>query len=303
MANYSEILRLFPSARHYVRQRRWARRGEVLAYAPNLETDVFSTDPYGFRHGEVNGERYGLAAALSGVAYGLVLGSSDMFGFGLDCNAQTIASRLSEHCGVYCLNISFPEADLRTLCTAATRIASETPLTPAYIVCFGGGTLSRYCYTRRCDPLFGSPDFLGGNTESLSPGTPEEATAFANLTSYARFWFGQLSDLARRCGCPLVVHDQASAFDKTSLSEVEATCALTLPGNEDEERFAAHRLRNAQFRANFLAAASNAARIASSEADALSFIDEFHYTAAASERIASDIAQSLYVPDRTMVEA
>jgi hypothetical protein len=273
----------------------------VLAYAPHIETDAFSTDAYGFRHGDMDGQRYGLGTALSGAPFGLVVGASNIFGFGLEANAQTIPSRLSQLSGLRCLNVSFPEADLRTLHAAATRIVSETPRMPVFIVCFAGGTLSRYSYTRRCDPLFGSPDFLSGTTESLPSGTPEEAAAFANLLGYTRFWLEQISALARRCRCPLAVYDETSAFEKTRLNEEEAVCALTQPGNEDRERFATHLLRYTPFRQDLLMAATP---IISGAPDELSFIDEFHYTAAASERIASDIAQSLHCEaDRGVADA
>ena len=165
MANYREIVRHIPAVRTYISNRRWVRRGDVTAYAPNLEGGAFSTDAYGFRHGEIDGVRHGLATALAGARYGLVLGSSHVFGFGLESNAQTIPSCLSRLTGLPCLNISFPEADLRTLHASASRIAAETPRPPAFIVCFVGGTLTRYCYTRRCDPLFGPPDFLGEQTD------------------------------------------------------------------------------------------------------------------------------------------
>ncbi|WP_196260817.1 hypothetical protein [Pelagibacterium limicola] len=293
MANYSEILRVFPAARHYVRERRWARRGDVLAYVGNLEAEAFSTDPYGFRHGEIEGERYGLDAALSGAEYGLVLGASESFGFGLESNAQTVASRLSQACGLYCINVSFPEADLRTLYTAALRILSEAPRKPHFIICFAGATFSRYAYTRRCDPLFGSPDFLGNDIARFLPGSADEERAFANLVTYSCFWLDQLLTLAASSGCPLVVHGQASAFDKSELDETEIGCALTEPGNDDEERFTTYRLRASSFRRTFLAAAADSAHVVVSDAASLSFIDEFHYTAQAAARIAADIALCL----------
>ena len=303
MADYSEVLRLFPAARHYVRQRRWARRGDVLAYAAHVETDVFSTDAYGFRYGDMDGQRYGLATALSGGPYGLMLGASNVFGFGLESDSQTIPSRLSQLSGLPCLNVSFPEADLRTLHSAATRIVSETPRMPAFIVCFAGGTLSRYGYGRRCDPLFGSPDSLTQNAGSPPCGTPEEAAAFANLLGFTRFWLEQISALAGRCGCPLALYDETSAFEKTRLNEEESACALTQPGSEDRERFATHRLRYTAFRQNMLMAARNGILVVSGTPDELSFIDEFHYTAAASERIARDIARSLQCAgDRGVVD-
>jgi hypothetical protein len=294
MANYREIVRHVPAVRLYIRNRRWVRRGDVTAYAPNLEGGAFSTDEFGFRHGDVDGERHGLATALAGARYGLVLGSSHVFGFGLDSNSQTIPSRLSVHTGLPCLNISFPEADLRTLHAAAARITAETPRPPAFISCFVGGTLSRYCYTRRCDPLFGPPDFLGGETDGHVCGAPPEIAAFNNLLAYVRFWLDQILALAERHRCPLIVHAESTAFEKTLLDEQERACALTQPdGAAETARFATHRLRNATFLEHWLAAAKGRALEVSGAPHALSFIDEFHYTAAASERIARDVAERL----------
>ena len=100
--------------------------------------------------------------------------------------------------------------------------------------------------------------------------------------------------LARLHGCPLVVHAEGSAFDKTALDERERACALTLAnGAAETARFATHRLRQAPFRQMWLASAKDRALAAATEPDALSFIDEFHYTAPASERIATDLAERL----------
>lgn len=294
MANYREIVRHVPAVRSYIRHRRWVKRGDVTAYAPNLEGGAFSTDAYGFRHGEVDGARHGLATALSGSRYGLVLGSSHVFGFGLDSDAQTIPSRLSAHVGLPCLNVSFPEADLRTLHAAAARISAETPRPPDFIVCFAGGALSRYCYTRRCDPLFGPPDFLRAEPDGPSGGSPAEAIAFRNLLAYADFWLEQLLALADTYACPLVLHTESTAFRKARLDEQERACSLTEATNAQElARFATHRLRDAPFIEHWLARAKGRALDAPGLPDALSFIDEFHYTAAACDLIAAEIARSL----------
>jgi hypothetical protein len=50
MANYRTLLRHFPAAQDYLNQRKWIRRGDVLAYAPRAHTPSFSTDEFGFRH-------------------------------------------------------------------------------------------------------------------------------------------------------------------------------------------------------------------------------------------------------------
>jgi hypothetical protein len=44
MANYRTLLRYFPVAQDYLNQRKWIRRGDVLAYAPWAQTPSFSTD-------------------------------------------------------------------------------------------------------------------------------------------------------------------------------------------------------------------------------------------------------------------
>jgi len=50
MANYRTVVRYFPAAQDYLQQRKWVRRGDVLAYAPRAQTPSFSTDEFGFRH-------------------------------------------------------------------------------------------------------------------------------------------------------------------------------------------------------------------------------------------------------------
>lgn len=292
MANYLEIGRRFPAVRHYVRHRRWLQRGEVAAYAPGIEGGAFSTDAYGFRHGEMNGIRHDLAAAFGGLPYAIVLGSSHLFGFGLESNAQTIPSRLSALLGLACLNISFPEADLRTLHATCLRITSQAPRPPAFICCFVGGTFTRYCYTRRCDPLFGAPDLRSAGAGDPPGGSPAEARAFANLQTYARFWLDQLHGIAQARGCSLLMHPEFTAFEKPVLSECEAACGLTLASNPaQEQRFDTHRLRYAAFRAAMTDWMREHALVAMMEPNGLSFIDEFHYTPEASERIAACLAE------------
>lgn len=305
MANYREIVRRFPAARHYVRQRRWVERGDVTAYEPNVEAGAFSTDAYGFRHTELNGIRYDLSAAFGREPYGLVLGSSHVFGFGLESNAQTIPSRLSARLDLPCLNVSFPEADLRTMHAVAARITSQAARPPMFICCFVGGTLTRYCYRRRCDPLFGAPDFRKPSGGEAGPGSAPEAAAFSNLLTYSRFWLDQLHAAAEAGNLPLLVHTESTAFEKTGLSDGEQACGLTVPnGPAEQNRFDTHRLRYAEFKQQLSAWMDGRVLLARTEADALSFIDEFHYAAEGIEVIAASLAARLQAktPDRSASE-
>ena len=299
MANYREIVRRFPAARHYVRHRRWAKRGDVTAYAPNCEGGAFSTDRFGFRRGELNGAPYDLSAAFSGAPFGLVLGSSHVFGFGLDGNARSIPSRLSSLLGFACLNVSFPEADLRTLHAAATRITAHAPRPPAFICCFVGGTFTRYCYTRRCDALFGAPDFRSYHGAQPLAGSAAEAAAFSDLVDYGRFWLDQLNAFAEAQGCPLLIPAEFTAFEKRTLNGTETACELTVPIDAVQRgRFDTHRLRFRPFKAALTEWMDGRVLLADMDPDALSFIDEFHYTQGAAELMAGSLAARLALPVR-----
>lgn len=76
MANYRSILRHFPAGQDYLQQRKWVRRGDVLAYAPNACTPSFSTDALGFRHTSFGGRDVGVADIEAFEQIGLILGSS-----------------------------------------------------------------------------------------------------------------------------------------------------------------------------------------------------------------------------------
>ena len=291
MADYRAVARAHPAVRDYIRDRRWVQRGGVTAYAPNMVSPSFSTDAFGQRHTVWRGERIGLGHAMSGEPYSLVLGASHVFGFGLPGDEATIASRLSERLGDAHLTIAFPEADMRDLESALRRILVEAPRAPNRIVLLPGGTLTRYAYTRRCDPLFGTPDFEG-DVKRFEPGTDEEAGQFAALCRCFAFWLAAMNEGAMRSGSVLLMQEETTALEKTDLTDTERRCGIGRPHSADAAtRFRTQRLRHPTFHAAGTAAARRLGLVPARpvDPDVLTFIDEFHYDATGTERLVETI--------------
>ena len=289
VADYRAVMRRHPPVRDYIRRREWVRRGGVVAYGPRLEAGVFSTDAFGQRHTVWRGRRLGLSHAMSGEPYGVVLGASHAFGFGLPGDEATIASRLSERLGEAHVTIAFPEADMRDLETALRRVLREAPRPPSRIVLFAGGTLTRYAYVRRCDPLFGIPDFEGRDGPGpIEPGTQAEAAQFASLLRCFAFWLSAMTDEARRAGSTLLLQEETTALEKRTLTETERACRLGEAHSESaRKRFETQRLHHAAFHAAGTDAARRLALVPArpTDPDTLTFIDEFHYDVAGTERL------------------
>src|SRR5689334_7397675 len=115
MANFQTIMRLRPDYREFVRHRRLVHRGDTVVVAPNIRSEPFSTDAGGFRHSVFKRETLAAADVVNRDRYGLVLGSSHIFGLGLAGNENTLPSLLGEHFGFPFANISLPEGNSRNL--------------------------------------------------------------------------------------------------------------------------------------------------------------------------------------------
>ena len=179
------------------------------------------------------------------------------------------------------------------------RITSHAPRPPAFICCFVGGTFTRYCYTRQCDPLFGAPDFRSIDRAQPLPSSAAEAAAFADLIDYGRFWLDQLHALAEVQGCQLLIPAEFTAFEKTIFDETETACELTVPIDAVQRgRFDTHRLRFSPFKAALTEWMNGRVLLADMHPDALSFIDEFHYTPKAAELMAGSLAARLALHGR-----
>jgi hypothetical protein len=293
MADFRALSRQHPAIRAYIRHRRWVDRSGVLAYAPNTAGGAFSTDAFGFRRGELEGTPYDLGVAFSGRPYALVLGSSHVFGFGLPSDADTIPSHLSAQNGFACINLSFPEAQLQALYAVALRICMQAPRPPAFIALLPGGMLTSFAYVRACDPLFGVPNFQNGAAPENGPDSSAEKAAFAALMTYTTFWIAEVAALAHRQGCPFILHPEYTAFEKPALSVAEVACGVTVPqSTPDRLRFETHRLRYPAYTDGILGNLPIGVRVARCDPSALSYLDEFHYTAEATAQIATAITQA-----------
>jgi len=299
MANYLAVARHFPAVRDYLRNRRWVRRGDVVAYAPSLSAACFSTDAFGFRHTEWRGSRHGIATCEAGGRYGLVFGASHVFGFGLGSNAETLPSRLSERLGFPCLTVSYPEADTRTLYATYLRIVTTSPHPPALAALFDGGDLTRFCYSGKADPLFGSPDFEAPVDAAAPATSPED---IARLIAFSGFWRQQFAALSSRAGIPFLSGVDYTFLDKPGPDAIESACGLgetTTPACA--RRFEAHRAAvmawhgsRAVFRENVLKARPWAGDMEERRfVGEFHFIDEFHYRAGTIERIADTAMRHL----------
>ena len=70
----TNVVRLRPEVREFIRNRKWVHRGDVVAYGPNISCKSFSTDAAGFRHSVFEGKQLGADECATHKRYGLVLG-------------------------------------------------------------------------------------------------------------------------------------------------------------------------------------------------------------------------------------
>lgn len=265
------------------------RRGDVLAYAPQMAAAAFSTDAFGFRHTWFDGGNIGLANLKDYDRVGLVLGSSHVFGFALEHNRDTLPSRLSALHGYPFFGISFPEADSRTLHTTFVRLARQYANKLAKVVLITGGDFTRYCYVEQADPLFGPP-FLP-QSPNVSP-QPNEPAHFANLVHFTNFWSRRFAETAAEIGASFCLLDDVTFFEKSAPDTLEQACELGTAHDEGHRRrFDAHHRRALTFQAERrqFAAESGIALAPFPAPDALKFIDEFHYRAETQALIAQTL--------------
>jgi len=123
MANYRAILKHHPEVREYIRLRKWVHRGETVSYGPSIESDTLSTDAIGYRNSVWRGRRMTLGDCIKSGRYGLVMGPSNVYGFGVPSDAHTIPSRLGEMLGLPFANIGLPKGT-RATCSRSCSTSS-----------------------------------------------------------------------------------------------------------------------------------------------------------------------------------
>jgi hypothetical protein len=294
MANYRTLVRYFPAAQDYLQQRKWVRRGDVLAYAPGARTPSFSTDDFGFRHTRFKDRDIGIANIEDYERIGFVLGSSHIFGFALGHNGETLPSRLSERFGYPVFGIAYPEADTRTLHATLLRLLRQFAGRTEHVILITGGDFTRYCYVEAADPLFGPP--ILPVDARFRPAADTEAE-FVNFLPFTSFWTKACGELAEQAGVGFCLGDDITFFEKSTPDATEQACELGVArGEVQQKRFSAHR-RHVEASLAARRQVAEACRfklIRYPEADELLFIDEYHYRAESqgliAERLAAQIA-------------
>lgn len=297
MANYQTIVRLRPEVREFIRNRRWVHRGEAIAYGANIRCSGFSTDEVGFRHSVFGGETLSVGDCLERARYGLVLGSSHLYGFGLAGNENTIPSLLAERFGFPFANVSIPEANSRNLFSLLNAFLARAPSPPAAVVLMSGGDFTSFCFTAIADPVFGSPNLKQVETIAKERGRPASPEAqMPALLSFTSLWTRMIVHHCRRSGVPLLIGSDSTFFEKRGPTELEAKCALGVPSGPAQQRqFDTHKALFPRFceRRSGLAERLGVPIAGPSTSNDLTYIDEFHYDRDGARRIADDYAAGL----------
>src|SRR4029079_8913330 len=158
VANYPNIMRMRPEVRQFIRNRRWVHRGDVIFYGPNIRCDAFSTDAGGIPHSSFKGETFRGNDCLQRDRYGLVLGPSSVYGFGLGGNENTMPSLLAERFGFPFANVGLPAGNSRNLFSLLMGFVTRATRLPSVVLHLSGGDFTSFCYTGIADPVFGSPN-------------------------------------------------------------------------------------------------------------------------------------------------
>ena len=281
MADYDKLIARYPAMSEFIRAQRAIRyRGEVLTYPQNVKADSFSTDEAGFRHSTFRGNTFSVGDCLRSERYGVLLGASNNFGFGLAGNENTLASRLAERLGFPFANAALPGGNSRNLHSLLVAFFAKAPRRPAVVVHSSGGDLATFCNSSLADPVFGSPNRAqrqGPLRERSLRADPERNVK--HMLAFTTLWTGAIARLCRANRVPLVLIHQSTFFEKSKPSESERAMGLGQPFRDWQEReFANHRKFNQPF---FDQRKKVAERLGVPLAgwgltDRLTFLDEFH---------------------------
>ena len=297
MANYQNIMRLRPEVRQFIRNRRWVHRGDVIFYGPNISCDGFSTDAGGFRHSSFKGETLSLADCLRRDRYGLVLGPSSVYGFGLAGNDRTMPSLLAERFGFPFANVGLPEGNSRNLYSLLLSIIARSAKLPAAVVHISGGDYTNFCYTGMADATFGSPNLRQMQMalqERTNP--PSAATSMPALLAFTSLWIRAVADLCRSNKIPLVIADDTTFFEKLQPSAGDRECALGEPFNEAQrQQFDTHKRFVGDFHSRRKAVTEKLGLPLAGPGitNDLGYIDEFHYDAEGTRSLCEDFGNAL----------
>jgi hypothetical protein len=297
MADYQKIVRHRPEVREFIRNRRWVHRGEAIAYGANISCDAFSTDAIGYRHSMLGGKTFSAADCFASERYGLVLGPSSVYGFGLAGNENTIPSRIAEQFGFPFANIGLPEGNSRNLFSILLNILSRTARPPTVVLHISGGDYTSFCYSGIADPVFGPPNLLQTKAVLQERGgrrNPDKQVP--SLLAFTTLWINAVIDLCRLRQVPLVLGDDTTFFEKRNPSDLDRECRLGEPSSpaqkaqfDTQKRFATeyHSTRKT------LAERRGVPLAGPGLSNDLGFIDEFHYDVDGTRALSDEFARAI----------
>jgi len=297
MADYRAIAKHHPEVREYIRLRKWVHRGEAAFYAPDIAGDILTTDASGYRNGVWRGERLTLADCFEADRYGLVMGASHVYGFGVPDNGHTIPSRLGAMLDMPFANIGLPEAHTRNLFAILLDIVARSPRPPAAVLLLNGGDFSGWAFSGIADPVFGPPNILQLQqviTERGGHGDP--VASLPAMLSASELWTLATVQLCRARGIPLVLGNDTTFFEKAEPDGYDRDCRLGVASSPPQARqFEIHRKLFGRFcdRRQRLAERNGVPLVGPGLSNQLGFIDEFHYDASGVEALCEDFAPAL----------
>ena len=297
MANYQTIMRLRPEVREFIRNRRWVHRGDVIAYGANIRGDAFSTDELGLRHSTFKGRQFSLADCVQQERYGLVLGPSSVYGFGLAGNENTMPSVLAEHLGFPFANIGLPEGNSRNLFSTLIGIVARADRRPTAVVHISGGDFTNFCYTSIADDVFGSPNLLQiKQALQEKGGRPPAEQEIGALLRFTSLWIRAVGEFCKSRRIPLVLADDTTFFEKKQPSALERDCELGKPFSDaQKQQFETHirYVGDYHARRKALAERIGVPLAGPGRTNSIGFIDEFHYDREGTRALCADFGRSL----------
>jgi hypothetical protein len=297
VANYQNIVRLRPEVREFIRNRRWVHRGDVITYGANSRCDSFSTDGAGFRHSVFKGETLSVADCLQRERYGLVLGPSSVYGFGLAGNENTMPSVLAEKFAFPFANVGLPEGNSRNLYSLLLSFVARAKHRPSAVVHISGGDYTSFCYTSIADPVFGSPNLKQmAMVLEERHGRPPAERQIGPLLAFTSLWIRAIAELCRAYSIPLVLADDTTFFEKRNPSDLELRSELGKPSNPSQQlQFETHKRFSNDYheRRRSLAEAIGVPLAGPGLINDIGFIDEFHYDRDGTRALCDDFAAVL----------
>ena len=297
MADYPKIVRLRPEVRDFIRNRRWVHRGDVIFYGANIRCDSFSTDERGFRHSTFGGKTLSVRDCVASERYGVVLGPSSVYGFGLAGNEHTMPSLLAERFGFPFANIGLPEGNSRNLFSLLTAMVARAPRPPSAVVHISGGDFTSFCYTGIADGVFGPPNLK--QIEMVLKergGRPAADLEMPHLLAFTSLWIRAVAELCRSRKIPLALADDTTFFEKRTPNQIELESTLGEPFSPAQRaQFETHRRFGGDYhgRRKALAEHLGVPLAGPGMINDIGFIDEFHYDRDGTRALCDDFAKGL----------